>query len=1301
MVAGTAPESWPEPEKRATTLTAEKACQRKPRQAGLQRSPRAPGMNSKQEKAKDSRTKRSRPKVRWGRIVLITFAVLLLLVAGAVTALFTVESRFLKPVVERIVTVLIDRPFILEGDFEVDLGRLLTVRADGVKMGNGVWSSEPYMLTVDQPYAVLDLWALTRGQILIRDAKAKSGRLLFELSPEGKLNWNLSKDSPDEEPAGPRLTSIPLFIEQAELNDVHITFDLPIFEQPLEIQVDSAKQKNGASDLLDIVVAGSIKEKPMTVSGRIEPFTTLIVGRNVDFDLDLDLHTFELDGKGKIDDLVEPKQPEFELALKAPDAAEFIALLRLPVVTHGPVALQASMKPADNEFKANVNGDFGEFHFDLTATLQALNTIDGLKLDVEASGPDISVPAALVGLAALPKNAYQLTGQIEESGGQLSIKAMSLEAGDNHAYLDGVIPQFPKFAGASLKASVNGPNYLDFRNILGLAEGPNLPAGSFEIDAALGPGADGQPTVNVTGRVGEINGKVDGRLGALPDLHGTRFDVELNGPDTKKIADAFGVPGIISAPFGVRGNVQIDPNGIRFSKTTAQAGRNRLEIDGLLGYAPLVSDTDINLRYVGDYLDELLVMAGLPELLPEVDYDVSTRLIAVKDGIQVNRLQASVGSADITASGIINVTEPLQGTNLTISANTPELLEFVPEQYRDYPIPGGAFKVSGQIRTESDELRLDRITASLATIDLALSGTVGLKDSLAGTDLTLSFSGDDIAAVIPKDLRQSLEMKHSPFTLSGEVTLSDTNLFVRHLAYTAARGSITGNIELARADLLSEGKFELKAKGPDLDDLVPSTPNYEPAAVPFDINLRGLWDPDKVTFENIAAKIGSASIAIVGAIDRPPEVRATSVVVKAQGSSLASLGSINGKRLPDKAFDLDATLDGNQNVLRIEQMTAHLGDSDLTGQFFIDLTDKPQVTMKFHSDSMDFAQFMDQPVVESAEAIAAATDTESAEQDSAAEPSDAAKDDNRYIPDMAIPIEALNRFDLSLHTDIGEVILPAIKVSKFDTDITLKDGKIDVGHFEAYTAQGNFNAIMTLDTQASPPELSVSLIGADIALGFGGVDTEATIDYPLVTVALDLKSTGTGSREIAANLNGYVDMINKPGQLPNSIILNLFGDFLNQLLISVNPFMKEDPNTGIVCGAYFVNVNDGVVTIDPGAVLQTDKMNMFASGVIDLNTEKLNIGFNTAARKGIGVSAGDFVNPFIRVGGTMSKPRLALDAKGTVVEGGVAVMTFGLSIVAKGMYGRWFASKDPCGKFIEEAKKQGRFINTVEKGVEQ
>jgi len=103
--------------------------------------------------------------------------------------------------------------------------------------------------------------------------------------------------------------------------------------------------------------------------------------------------------------------------------------------------------------------------------------------------------------------------------------------------------------------------------------------------------------------------------------------------------------------------------------------------------------------------------------------------------------------------------------------------------------------------------------------------------------------------------------------------------------------------------------------------------------------------------------------------------------------------------------------------------------------------------------------------------------------------------------------------------------------------------------------------------------------------------------------------------------------------------------------------------------------------------MQTDKLDMFTSGQIDLNTEQINLRFDTIARKGIGVSAADFVNPFVGVTGTLTRPRLGVDPKNAMFEGGFAVATGGLTIVAKSLYTRWFGEKDPCVRLEKEAEE--------------
>ena len=49
---------------------------------------------------------------------------------------------------------------------------------------------------------------------------------------------------------------------------------------------------------------------------------------------------------------------------------------------------------------------------------------------------------------------------------------------------------------------------------------------------------------------------------------------------------------------------------------------------------------------------------------------------------------------------------------------------------------------------------------------------------------------------------------------------------------------------------------------------------------------------------------------------------------------------------------------------------------------------------------------------------------------------------------------------------------------------------------------------------------------------------------------------------------------------------------------------------------------------------------------------------------------------------------LALDKEAALVEGGAAVATGGITILAKGLKDRFFSDKDPCGTAVANAEKQ-------------
>jgi len=116
-----------------------------------------------------------------------------------------------------------------------------------------------------------------------------------------------------------------------------------------------------------------------------------------------------------------------------------------------------------------------------------------------------------------------------------------------------------------------------------------------------------------------------------------------------------------------------------------------------------------------------------------------------------------------------------------------------------------------------------------------------------------------------------------------------------------------------------------------------------------------------------------------------------------------------------------------------------------------------------------------------------------------------------------------------------------------------------------------------------------------------------------------------------------------------------------------------------------LQLDDGVVKGSPAFVRQTDKLRIVANTTIDLKSEKLEADFKMTPQKGLGISISGLINPYIKLTGTLGKPALVMNPESILIEGGVAVATAGLSVLAKSFKDRFLSGKDPCGKALAEA----------------
>ncbi len=148
----------------------------------------------------------------------------------------------------------------------------------------------------------------------------------------------------------------------------------------------------------------------------------------------------------------------------------------------------------------------------------------------------------------------------------------------------------------------------------------------------------------------------------------------------------------------------------------------------------------------------------------------------------------------------------------------------------------------------------------------------------------------------------------------------------------------------------------------------------------------------------------------------------------------------------------------------------------------------------------------------------------------------------------------------------------------------------------------------------------------------------------------------------------------------NPLLNRLYGDLLQEMIGTINPFRTTDPYIDFECIVIPMKFDDGLLTSVPSFFISNAKIRIAVNPSINLETEDLRIGARTTPRRALSISAGELLNPYVQVIGTLAAPRLAVDEKGVLISGGAAIATGGLTLLARGIWDRLSRSGDPCGQ---------------------
>ena len=517
---------------------------------------------------------------------------------------------------------------------------------------------------------------------------------------------------------------------------------------------------------------------------------------------------------------------------------------------------------------------------------------------------------------------------------------------------------------------------------------------------------------------------------------------------------------------------------------------------------------------------------------------------------------------------------------------------------------------------EEQRVELDSLQAQAAS----------LADPIA---LALSGRSGELDFALEGSFGSFQQLNEGPFPLELTVEASGATVEIK--------GSVAQPMAGQGLDL------EIAVRGEQAGDLSTVARTAIPPLGAYEATVKLTQQDQLYRLSDIAAKLGESSVSGVLALSlagEAPTVAELDLALATRGESLADLNDVLGQELPaigpyDVSFRLvpmGETFTGT--AVRIEDLSATLGESDLAGVMTIDVGGaRPAVTGQLTSRKLDIA------------ALAPAGGETGAADDSG-------NGGGPYvIPDDPLPLEALGLADAQVTLQAGELVLPNnLSMRDFGVLAVLENGALSIDNLEGEFSGGQLGGGLSLGAGDAPPARLV-LVARN--LDYGRLLKDQGIDDTVagtLDLEIDVEGRGNSPRAIAASLNGGASLSGNEGVISNrmlKIVAVGLGDVLG-------PLFGDDRDARLNCMLVEADIEGGVATLNP-IVVDSEVFTVSGGGTLDLREEALDLAFDTETRE---ASIASLAVPF-NVTGTLKSPSVAPDPLGTAL--GVA-KTAGLVI---------------------------------------
>ena len=942
-----------------------------------------------------------------------------------------------------------------------------------------------------------------------------------------------------------------------------------------------------------------------------------------------------------------------------PDQDNILDLDLDALVNDIPVRADGKLGPWDHlidgsSIIADLDLTLGRTRLGVDGTVDDLKALEGVELNLNLEGPTIERVIRTFGLPPFAAGQFQVAGRVnrEGSGSRFRLEG---NLGDIQLVANGITSSLIHFEDASLDFNFTGPDAQHVAEVFGIRGVNNRP---FRLSGDLNVAGKRLEFSGAKLAIGDNSLGLDGWIDTSSAIPDGDVAVAAAGPDFSNIGLLAGLQGVPKAEFDIHGRVRKTGGIWQVDDVNARIGHNRFTAEGEID-AISSSDREIRFRLSGDDLSILQPMTGI-EGLPPKSFDVAARVRRDPLGVRLVGAEGSVGDNRLAVDGVIATGEDFVGTDIDVHASGPDLGGLPVLGDVEY-LPGGPFSAGGRLRVTRQGLRLDDLSARAGGLEASVNGTVALGKA-AGLELDLSLSGKDVAKAAALDMLQRLAGE--PFLLGGHLSGQRGAFVLKDIAATL------GNVKLqVDGRFGGDGQaahFTVRANAPDTAILRRLTALEELGKGAFSAKATVDWTAQDIHLDDASVHIGEYAMTADGTLSLAPMENRSDLRFSMSGPDLRRLFVAPDPAAPPaRPFSIAGAVNGTPSGFAVEDLVATLGDNRIDAHFDVDLHAKPGIHGRVSSRFVDLARLM-------ASGDAGATQSEK-------------KKRRSLFPDTPLPVDLLEAADIDLSLRTDRLIMPEADMFDLDVGLKLENGNLRIEPISFRGKDGTVTGSLHARPEADALAVDASMEVDNFRLGLLASDAQDRSVVPAFFGRVELRGTGGSVHRIMAGLNGRVDVRQGGGRLYGIMESRLTGDLILQILNTLNPLYKKEPYVKIECGFYNLQIDDGVVTLDNVAV-QSDKLALIALGQANLADETLDLSVRMRPRKGFGVSIGGVANSFLKVGGTLTDPKLMVDPTRSVATTGAAVATGGMSIFAKGLWDRIRGEEDICKGAVQPSR---------------